>query len=140
MLRAQEGKCFRGVCYNQQRYESLTTGQRLNTTVPCPAALDYLTYSIWTFGCKYYCKRKPHNIVNHPDGRACLETNGSASVQSLGTTQFTELTQLFRTERTTVAAALSPIFFRRCEMLCRSQKRHLMANVTKINAVEMKNV
>ncbi|XP_064464148.1 uncharacterized protein LOC135375359 isoform X1 [Ornithodoros turicata] len=43
MLRAQEGKCFRGVCYNQQRYESLTTGQRLNTTVPCPAALDYLT-------------------------------------------------------------------------------------------------
>ncbi|XP_064460797.1 uncharacterized protein LOC135370841 isoform X2 [Ornithodoros turicata] len=72
MLRAQEGKCFRGVCYNQQRYESLTTGQRLNTTVPCPAALDYLTYSIWTFGCKYYCKRKPHNIVNHPDGRACL--------------------------------------------------------------------
>uniref|UniRef100_A0A2R5LAY3 Putative salivary secreted protein n=1 Tax=Ornithodoros turicata TaxID=34597 RepID=A0A2R5LAY3_9ACAR len=72
MGRAEDGKCFRGECYNKQTYNSLTKDQRLKTAAPCGGAHDYLFNSRGAFGCQYYCKTKPHRIVNRPDGHQCL--------------------------------------------------------------------
>uniref|UniRef100_A0A2R5LIE7 Putative salivary secreted protein n=1 Tax=Ornithodoros turicata TaxID=34597 RepID=A0A2R5LIE7_9ACAR len=69
---APVGMCFNGTCYSNTTFPNITQGKQLVVNLTCEHGHDYL-YNYWgAFGCQYYCKERPHRIVNRSDGYPCL--------------------------------------------------------------------